>query len=631
VLVCEARRVDAPTATRLPADVVTRVEGLVERFAAGGPGRGQPGVAWGVVADGALALSGGVGTLRAGEDRRPDSDSVFRIASMTKSFTAAAVLALRDAGSLGLDDPVGAHVPDLADLALPTADSPALTLRHLLTMSGGLPTDDAWGDRQQGLADDAFGAFLRDGLSFAWVPGTTFEYSNLGYAILGRVVAAVAGADYAAAVRRLVLDPLGLTSTVYRAHEVDPARLAVGHRPATAGPSGDTSGGTSGGESGDVSGGATGANGATARRDGGGWEALPFDPYGAFAPMGGLFSSVADLARWVAGFADAFPPRDAPDGGHPLRRASRREMQQQHRSIPARVLAPAVDEPAIGRGGGYGYGLVAEHDPRLGAFVGHSGGYPGFGSHMRWHPDSRLGVVVLANSTYAPAQSVAAQMLLALLDTRRSRVLAAMEAVERLVAVWDDAAAERLLADNVHLDEPLAARRERAAAAVALAGRGGALARDPRTPPVHDSPAHALWWLRGRRGRVRLEIRLTPHLEPLVQTLSVTPVPDPSPGLAEVVRAVAAELGSPTPGWPAGVALAPGCDATSAVRQLRVAAAYAGGCAVGEASGGDGFRTTVVRLAGVRAPLDLSVEVDAAGAVRRLVVGHPEQGHPSTD
>ncbi len=640
---------DAPTAARFPTDVVARVEGIVERFAAGGPGRGQPGVAWGVVADGALALSGGTGTLRAGEDRRPDAGSVFRIASMTKSFTATAVLALRDAGRLALDDPVARHVPDLAAVALPTTDSPALTLRHLLTMSGGLPTDDPWGDRQQGLDLEAFGAFLRRGLSFAWVPGTTFEYSNLGYAILGRAVAAVTGQDYADAVRRLVLDPLGLTSTVYRADEVDPARLAVGHRPAPARP-----------------GAAAGANGATAGLDGTGWEEVPFDPYGAFAPMGGLFSSVADLARWVAGFTDAFPPRDAPDGGHPLSRPSRREMQQQHRAIPTRVLAPAVDEPAVGRGGGYGFGLVAEHDPQRGMFVGHSGGYPGFGSHMRWHPDSGLGVVVLANSTYAPTQPVATQILLALLDAGRSpapvtadpagsvgaalpavrstvrpaapapgtpwpQTLAAMAAVERLVTAWDDTAAARFLADNVDLDEPVAVRRERIALAAALAGRGGVLCRDPRAPAVHDSPAHALWWLRGRLGRVRLEIRLTPHPDPLVQTLSVTPVPDPAPALAGVVRAVAAELASPVPGWPAGVDLASGYDVTSAVRQLRVAAAYAGACTVGEASGGDGVRTTVVRLVGARAPLDLSVEVDAAGAVRRLVLGHPEQGHPSTD
>ena len=111
-----------------------------------------PGVAWGVVRDGLLVHSGGAGTIRDGEDRRPDADSVYRIASMTKSFTAATVLLLRDEGRLRLDDPVADHVPALADWAPPTADSPAVTIRDLLTMSAGLPTDDPWGDRQQGLA-----------------------------------------------------------------------------------------------------------------------------------------------------------------------------------------------------------------------------------------------------------------------------------------------------------------------------------------------------------------------------------------------------------------------------------------------------------------------------------------------
>ncbi len=130
-----------------------------------------PGVAWGVVRDGLLVHSGGAGTIRDGEDRPPDADSVYRIASMTKSFTAATVLLLRDEGRLRLDDPVADHVPALADWAPPTADSPPVTIRDLLTMSSGLPTDDPWGDRQQGLALDAFDRLLADGPSFAWPPG----------------------------------------------------------------------------------------------------------------------------------------------------------------------------------------------------------------------------------------------------------------------------------------------------------------------------------------------------------------------------------------------------------------------------------------------------------------------------
>ena len=81
----------------------------------------------------------------------PDERTVFRIASMSKSFTASAVLLLRDAGALRLDDPAAAYVPELAGWVNGAADAGPLTIRHLLTMTAGLPTDDPWGDRQQGL------------------------------------------------------------------------------------------------------------------------------------------------------------------------------------------------------------------------------------------------------------------------------------------------------------------------------------------------------------------------------------------------------------------------------------------------------------------------------------------------
>ena len=105
---------------------------------------GQPGLAYGVVADGRLVHEGGLGERWLGGPV-PDAATVFRIASMTKSFTAAAILALRDDGALRLDDPAVAYVPELAGLPPATADSPSVTIRNLLTMTAGFPTDDAWG------------------------------------------------------------------------------------------------------------------------------------------------------------------------------------------------------------------------------------------------------------------------------------------------------------------------------------------------------------------------------------------------------------------------------------------------------------------------------------------------------
>ena len=211
----------------------------------------------------------------------PDADTVFRIASMTKSFTAATLLLLRDEGRLGS-----------TSRSRPTCRSSragrrrprtpgAVTVRQLLTMSAGLATDDPWGDRQQGLALDRFAELLAAGPAFTWPPGTAFDYSNLGYGILGRVVTNVAGKEYREVVRDRLLAPLGMRSTAYLEEEVDEARLAHGYE----------------------------RIGDELVREG-------TDGYGALASMGGIFSTVRDLARWVAGFLDAFPARSDPEGPH---------------------------------------------------------------------------------------------------------------------------------------------------------------------------------------------------------------------------------------------------------------------------------------------------------------------------
>ena len=253
-----------------------------------------------------------------------------------------------------------------------------ITLRHLLSMSAGFPGDDPWGDRQQDLDLERFTAFLERGQSFAWMPGTEFEYSNLGYAILGRVITNVAGQEYRDVVRTRLLEPMGMGSTAYDAADVPAERLATGY----------------------------------VRRDGAFLEE-PFAGYGAFASMGGLFSTVHDLARWVDGFARAFSGGAEADE-HPLSRASRLEMQQAHRSIAPELTWTSIGEPPTAIVTGYGFGTFVRSDLEMGTVVGHSGGYPGFGSHMRWHPASGIGVVMLGNRTYFPALKIGEQMLSAL-------------------------------------------------------------------------------------------------------------------------------------------------------------------------------------------------------------------------
>jgi serine-type D-Ala-D-Ala carboxypeptidase/endopeptidase len=545
-----------------------------------------PGLAYGVVLGDELIHSGGLGTLRVGEDAPPRPDSVFRIASMTKSFTAATVLSLRDEGRLALDDPIDRFVPELADLRYPTADSPRITIRHLLTMTAGLPTDDPWGDRQQGLDLAAFSQLLRNGLSFAWAPGTRFEYSNLGYGILGRLITNVAGREYREVVGERLLRPLGMESTGYLEEEVEADRLARGYL----------------------------------WRDGE-FHDEPIDGYGALAPMGGVFSTVEDLARWVSGFLDAFPPRDDAGAAHPLSRATRREMQAPQVSIGWRLGLPATAIPDL-EVTSYGYGLFLSDDPRFGRVIGHSGGYPGFGSNMRWHPATGLGVIVLTNHRYGAATLLARELHAELLTSdatpvRRVRpsalTEAARDAVEELLARWDADRADALFAMNVELDEPIAVRR---AFLERLRERHGSLTRDDAEPAESASPLHLVWWLDGSRGgRVRVEILLSPELPSKLQTMAVTSVPEPPTELTRAAERIVAALQTPEGApvridWPAELAVAADLDLAPVVRSMRAVEARFAPVALGRPVEGDGERKATFRLSSPHGRLDLALQLD---------------------
>ncbi|MCY7312022.1 MAG: beta-lactamase family protein, partial [Chitinophagaceae bacterium] len=110
-----------------------------------------PGIAFGLVVDGKLLYSGNYGYTDIDKKIAVTSSSLFRIASMSKSFTAMAILKLRDEGKLNLDDPAYLYIPELKEAKYPTADAPHITIRHLLTHGAGFPEDNPWGDRQ--LAD----------------------------------------------------------------------------------------------------------------------------------------------------------------------------------------------------------------------------------------------------------------------------------------------------------------------------------------------------------------------------------------------------------------------------------------------------------------------------------------------
>jgi CubicO group peptidase (beta-lactamase class C family) len=249
-----------------------------------------PGVVWAVLLDGKVIHSQALGYADAARKIPAAMDTRFRIASMSKNFVAMAALRLRDEGKLKLDDPVAKYLPELRSLRLPTSDSPALTIRQLMTMSTGLPEDNPWGDRQMALSNAALEKFVGAGLSFSNAPDTAYEYSNLGYVMLGKVVSKVSKMRFQDYVTKHILLPLGMKDTVWEYASVADGKLALGYQWLNDG-----------------------------------WVAEPMLHDGDAAAMGGMLTTMDDFARYMAFHLDAWPARDGADPG-PVRRATVREM-----------------------------------------------------------------------------------------------------------------------------------------------------------------------------------------------------------------------------------------------------------------------------------------------------------------
>ena len=340
-----------------------------------------PGMVYGVVVDGKLVHVGASGIAELDSKRAVNADTLFRIASMTKAFTALTVLKLRDDGKLGLDAPAEEYVPELRGWKYPTTDSPKIRVRDLLNHVAGFVTDDPWGDRQTPLPEEDFTRLLRDGPPFTRAPAMSFEYSNFGYALLGRIITNVSDQPYADTITSTLLTPLGMSDSGFVADAAPQAKRALGYR-----------------------------------WEDDAWRPEPTLGPGAFGAMGGLQTSANDYARWVAYLLSAWPPRDGAENG-PVKRATVRELAQGSNFPRSRQRFGRAEGPGCEQSVTYGMGMHVALDCDLGVTLSHSGGYPGFGSHVLLLPERGVGIFAFANRTYAGASKPVWDAAMALLKT----------------------------------------------------------------------------------------------------------------------------------------------------------------------------------------------------------------------
>jgi CubicO group peptidase (beta-lactamase class C family) len=299
-------------------------------------------LAIGVVHDQTQLLAAGFGCANLERGLPATPDTVYRVGSVTKVFEATALMQLRDAGRLRLDDAVDRYVPE-AWYPGPNGDRVSPSWRQLASHTAGLQRNL---QRTLGSVPELY-RFLEHRTAAA-EPGKVYAYSNLGFVLLGQAAAQVAGERYQDYVRRHIFAPLGMTASTYDIESVALERLAIGY--------------------------------LRVDRGEGGWSGYRAGYRDPFPPSGTILSTVNDLSRFLM-----LQFRNSPAGGAQiLAPRTVREMWQ--------PVAPT----GAARAAAIGWFMSPFGDATL---VQKDGGQPGFTALVQMVPEHRLGIVVLANES----------------------------------------------------------------------------------------------------------------------------------------------------------------------------------------------------------------------------------------
>lgn len=321
-----------------------------------------PAVSAAIVSDQQLLWSGGYGTADIARKIPATGSTIYSICSISKLFTSTAVMQLRDAGKLRLDEPVAKYLPWFTIKRTDPA-SGEITVEGLLTHASGLPRESDW--PYWSAPDFTFPTreqvMERIGRQETLYPAETyFQYSNLGLTLAGEIVSAVSGEPYAQYAERHILRPLGLASTTSEMPEAERGkRLAVGYS-------------------------AMGREGVR--------RALPFFQARGIAPAAGYASTSEDLARFAMWQFRALANRDTTV----LRASTLHDMQRVHFMDPGWQTT---------RGLGY---QVWRSDNKT--FVGHGGSCPGYQTMLVLRPEEKVATIAMTNAIDAPASMLAQRL-----------------------------------------------------------------------------------------------------------------------------------------------------------------------------------------------------------------------------
>lgn len=309
-----------------------------------------PGAAVGVVHGDGLAWWAPIGFSDIASGRHPEPTTLYRVASITKTFTATAIMQLRDEGKLHLDDPVARHLPEIRSAANPFGDIEQLTIRRLLSHESGLqsePPDTDWrAARYEGSVERNLARVAE--FSTRVPANTQSKYSNLGFQLLGEIVTRRGGTAYVNYIRKNILDPLEMTNSGF-----EPLGETLASRRAT---------------------------GYAGRFLSDELELSSTAP--SVWAEGGLWSCVEDLARWVS-----FQLRE--DGG-PRRGAQVLAGETLREMHKPRYIGDPDWTTALG----LTWWAVRQHDV---IWIQHSGGLHGFRTNVCFDPVHQVGAIVLIN------------------------------------------------------------------------------------------------------------------------------------------------------------------------------------------------------------------------------------------